>query len=860
MSDGSCNTSAVASTGTWTVTVNQPSSNPTSATASSTSIALGASSTLTLNGGGGGLSETVKWYTDAVGSVLVATGNGAVVSPTSTTTYYGRYENGAPCSVNTTSASVTITVSAAWSGAFSTAWSNANNWSNNVVPASGVNVTINTGTYQPQLSADVSVSDLVLNTGATLTLNGKTLTVNGVVSGDGTFTGSSTSSLVINSATSPLKFTSGNGSLKNLTVNGDVTLGNTLNLYGILYPNSGTFTTGGFLTLKNTSYAQNAMIAAVNGDISGNVTAERYIPQNTNFRPFIDLSPIVYGGSIFDNWQEGGVNTNGYGLKISGIKGFKDSADAVKGFDASAAGNGSMQTYTNGIWAYPSNTKTMILDPTIGYRVLARGNRSFSLFTSPQPTAMASDVTLRTTGTLVTGDVTFTTTNVTSIDGFSSSNHLNPATSSYSFVGNPFASTVSWSKILAASNGINNYYYYLDPNVRSGTNTSTYISYMDDGTFTGTGTNSNGSSVVSDDIQMGQGFFIQQDGSGTSPVLVIPEIAKTAGNTPTHIFGISTPINKLGINLWKGGRSIDGAVATFKSAYSSALGKGDCPKLMNSGENIIITKGRSRLCISGFGLPSITDSIKLQMTNTSKNVNYQLSFNANQFNTDVLTAVLHDNYLNTNTLLTSDSTIIDFTTTSDSATNVNRFIVSFAPSTLPVSLITLKATATNNNSVNLHWETVSTNVSSFIIQRSVNGKDYVNLVNLPSTIRSYTDSSTLSGQLYYRIKAVYNNKTLGFSEAVSVSFGKIEHSLLVYPNPVYGSYFNIELNQAAKGNYTVQLFTVLGKRLFSKEISHDGGKLNKTITADSKLPAGVYMLKVTGSNGGVYQQEITIKQ
>ncbi len=859
VNDGTCNTSPVSSNGTWTVTVNQPSSNPTSATASSTSIALGGSSTLTLNGGGSGSSETVKWYTGSAGGVLAATGNGAAVSPTSTTTYYGRYENGAPCSVNTTSASVTITVTAVWSGAFSTSWNDASNWTNSVVPSSGANITVNTGTYQPQLSGNVIVNNLLLNTGSSLNLNGNTLTVNGLVSGDGTFTGSPTSSLTLAGASAAIKFTSGNKSLNNLTINGDVTLGGTLDLYGVLYPNAGTFTTGGFLTLKNTSYSQNAMVATVTGNISGVVTAERYIPQNTNFRPFIDLSPIVYGGSIFDNWQEGGINTNGYGLKISGIIGIKDTADAVKGFDASQKGNGSMQTFTNGVWAYPTNTKTMILDPTMGYRVLARGNRAQSLFTTPQPTFMSSDVRLRATGTLITGDVTYTTSGVTSTNGFYSSNHLNTATGGFSFIGNPFASTVSWSNILAASSGITYYYYYLDPNVRSGTNTSTYISYIDDGTFTGTGTNSNGSSVLSDDIQPGQGFFIKQDGTGVSPQVVIPESAKTIGHIPTQIFGTKLPLNKLGFNLWKTGRSIDGAVATFRSDFSTVFGKGDCPKLMNSGENLIIAKGKTQLSICGLTLPTIADTIYLQFTNSAKSTNYRLSLNANQFDANGLTTYLNDSYLKTTTQLSSDSTFIDFTSTNDSTTNVNRFYLSFASSTLPVSSISLKAKGVKNSHVLLTWESLSANISSFVIQRSVNGKDYVNIVNLASSARSYTDSSTLSGQLYYRIKAINNNKTLLFSDAASISIDMIKNGILVYPNPVIGSYINVELNQAKKGSYTVQLFSVLGKRIFSEVVVHQGGPFIKPIPFKSNIPKGIYFLKLIGTDEVFYQQELSVK-
>ena len=104
--DNTCNTTPTVATGTWTVTVNQPLGAPTSASASLSTICNGGSSKLTLNGGGGG-GATVAWYTSSCGGTLAGTGNGLVVSPTSTTTYYGRYEG--ICNT-TTCSSVTITV------------------------------------------------------------------------------------------------------------------------------------------------------------------------------------------------------------------------------------------------------------------------------------------------------------------------------------------------------------------------------------------------------------------------------------------------------------------------------------------------------------------------------------------------------------------------------------------------------------------------------------------------------------------------------------------------------------------------------------------------------------------------------
>ena len=96
---------------TATVTVNQKSANPTSATASAPSVCSGGSVNLTLGGGGGGTGEVVNWYSGSCGGTFVGTGNPLpVFNITATTTYFGRYEDPAPCNFNSTCASVTVTV------------------------------------------------------------------------------------------------------------------------------------------------------------------------------------------------------------------------------------------------------------------------------------------------------------------------------------------------------------------------------------------------------------------------------------------------------------------------------------------------------------------------------------------------------------------------------------------------------------------------------------------------------------------------------------------------------------------------------------------------------------------------------
>ncbi len=98
--------------GTATVIVNAKSANPVSATASATEICVGSSTVLTLNGGGGGTGAILTWYSGSCGGTLVGTGNNLAVTPSTTTTYFGRYEDASPCNTFTACASVNITVNA----------------------------------------------------------------------------------------------------------------------------------------------------------------------------------------------------------------------------------------------------------------------------------------------------------------------------------------------------------------------------------------------------------------------------------------------------------------------------------------------------------------------------------------------------------------------------------------------------------------------------------------------------------------------------------------------------------------------------------------------------------------------------
>ena len=80
------------------------------------------------------------------------------------------------------------TVTNTWNGTTDTSWTNASNWSTNIVPTSTDNVAIS-GTNQPTISSNVTIKSLTINSGKSLKVNsGYNLTVTNAITNAGTLT------------------------------------------------------------------------------------------------------------------------------------------------------------------------------------------------------------------------------------------------------------------------------------------------------------------------------------------------------------------------------------------------------------------------------------------------------------------------------------------------------------------------------------------------------------------------------------------------------------------------------------------------------------------------------------------------
>ena len=289
-----CGTTAVNTDGNATLTVNTQSTNPTSASANPAAICSGSSSTLTLTGGGGGTSTVIKWYTGSCGGTLAGTGNNLSVSPTVTTTYYGRYEDPAPCSYNTACASVTVTIrptDSTWDGggADNNSLTEAN-WGGDSYPCAGTSSIMRfAGSTDPIPSithaANSDFYGIWFNSGASaFTLSGNAIDVFGSISNASANVQTINNNLVLSAATTV-----------NATGAG-ITLGGTNSgSYGITKTGNNTLTLSGANTwgVGLTISAGTVSIGAggTTGSVSANITDNAALVFNRS-------DNLTYSGTI----------------------------------------------------------------------------------------------------------------------------------------------------------------------------------------------------------------------------------------------------------------------------------------------------------------------------------------------------------------------------------------------------------------------------------------------------------------------------------------------------------------------------------------------------------------------------------
>ena len=172
-----------------------------------------------------------------------------------------------------------------------------------------------------------------------------------------------------------------------------------------------------------------------------------------------------------------------------------------------------------------------------------------------------------------------------------------------------------------------------------------------------------------------------------------------------------------------------------------------------------------------------------------------------------------------------------------------------------------------NNSISLQWKAFSeTNISSYIIERSLNGFQFSQVGNIAphnSNISedNYTwiEQSPVNAKCYYRIKALNKSGEINYSKVVFVAENKSQKTVLVYPNPVENKVLTIQFTNAELLKYKCFLFTTSGQKVFTKELSISPGYVVQQLRLPNTI-SGTMMLVIEKPDGSkVLQQLIRVK-
>ena len=175
-------------------------------------------------------------------------------------------------------------------------------------------------------------------------------------------------------------------------------------------------------------------------------------------------------------------------------------------------------------------------------------------------------------------------------------------------------------------------------------------------------------------------------------------------------------------------------------------------------------------------------------------------------------------------------------------------------SLLPVSLVNVSAYQKQLGVQIEFGNATELDVLNYEIEKSVDGRLFETAGTLlPKTNNGnlnsyqYFDASPNRGVNFYRIKATERNGTIKYSSILKVNLLRNGYNVTIYPNPVKGNQFSIQLENLDKAVYSLSLMNEVGQVVYNKTINHDGRTATFTVDLPTSLKKGIYNLQLNNN-------------
>ncbi|MDF2436994.1 MAG: hypothetical protein K0Q95_1370 [Bacteroidota bacterium] len=649
-SNVTCSSSNPATSNTITMTVNPNMPVSVSIASSAATSCSGSAVTFTATPVNGGTSPSYQWLrngsntgTNSATYISSTLTNGDIISVVLTSNVV--CPTGNPATSNTITQ--TVTSGGSWLGAVSTDWNNTGNWCGGV-PALTSDVTIAAGLpFAPVLTATSYCKNINIAAGTNLTLNGNLLNIYGSISGTGMFTGSNSSAINLAAGSGSggtlymdQSVAGTSNALAAITLDrsaASIVLGNTLAVTNSVTVTAGTLSSSGNLTLvSNASGTARISTLASGADVSGNVTAQRYIPAGTDGWMFL-CSPV--SGATLQQWDDDFI-TGGFPGSF-----YPPSPNpSIVTYDETVLG-----LYDSGYVA-PSGITDAI--------AARKGYWAY---------IMGTPLTIDVTGPILKNNQTFSVSYTNDATQAASENGWN-------LVANPYPSTIDWDAAGWTKTNVNDAIYMYSADLDQ------YTSYVG-----GIGVNGGTNLIASS-----QAFLVQT--SGGSPVLKLNETVKDA----TDEQFIRTPVSpdeliRLGLT---GNGYTDETVIHFNSQATDGFDRSfDARKFLSFNTDVPAIGSMIDSVFSSVNtLPSISNElaipvkVKVGVTGT-----YTIQLNNTSWMPSVSCLVLEDLKTGIQTDLRSTAS---YTFNISDTTVFPRFVIRVGK---PIETVSNSATCTGNN-------------------------------------------------------------------------------------------------------------------------------------------------------------------